>query len=238
MSEFGALLALQDQDIKVDQLEHKLATLPERATVEANAKAQAALADEIAGVEANREAIARDQKRLEDEVATVESHAADINDRLYNKGITSPKELQALQADLDSIKRRQSTLEDQVIELMEAAEPIDAQLATLAERRAQLIAEGEAAAAALVAAEGQTSADLDAARIDRAELAAQVEPEPLKSYEFLRPQYQGIAVARLVGTNCGGCHLMLSNMALEAIRHLPPGAVGQCEECGRILVPS
>jgi predicted nucleic acid-binding Zn-ribbon protein len=64
-----------------------------------------------------------------------------------------------------------------------------------------------------------------------------VGPEQLKSYESLRPQYQGIAVARLVGTNCGGCHLTLSNLALEEIRHLPPGGVGTCEECGRMLVP-
>jgi len=237
VSGFEALLALQDQDIKVDQLEHKLATLPERAAVDTNAKAQADLAAQTAVVQERRDAIARDQKRLEDEVATVESHAAEVNDKLYNKGITSPKELQALQADLDSIKRHQNTLEDRVIELMEAAEPVDAELAGLGARKAVLDAEGDAARAALTAVAGETEAELAEARTTRADLAGGVGPEQLKTYESLRPQFEGIAVARLVGTNCGGCHLMLSNVALEEIRHLAPGAVGQCEECGRILVP-
>ena len=43
-------------------------------------------------------------------------------------------------------------------------------------------------------------------------------------------------VARLVGTNCHGCHLTLSSMALDKIRRLPPDALALCDECGRILI--
>ena len=43
-------------------------------------------------------------------------------------------------------------------------------------------------------------------------------------------------MARLVGTNCGGCHLTLSAVELDRIRHQPGDAVVLCEECGRLLV--
>jgi predicted nucleic acid-binding Zn-ribbon protein len=236
MSAFEALLRLQEHDTRIDQLRHKLDTLPERGLVEANAAARTALEREVVPVQAQRDELAREQKRLEDEVAIVEAKAAEVGHRLYDGGITSPKELQALQADLDSLKRRQTQLEDQVLERMEEAEPVDAQLAELDRRRRALAAEGESASAALAAASSAVEADLDEALAARAGLVEAVPDEQLASYERLRPQFGGIAVARLVGTQCGGCHLSLSAVALESLRRLPPDAVAHCEECGRILV--
>ena len=39
------------------------------------------------------------------------------------------------------------------------------------------------------------------------------------------------------GSHCDGCHLELSSVEVEQIRALPPGEVATCEQCGRILVP-
>lgn len=236
MSAFEALLRLQDHDIRIDQLQHKLATLPERAAVEANAAAQAELERDAAPVQARRDELARDQKRVEDEVAVVEAKAADVHRTLYGGTVTSPKELQALQADHDSLKRRQTQLEDRVLELMEEVEPADAELAAFDGRRRTLAADGEAAEVALTVAVAEAEAELAQAVGERAGLAEAVAPEQLASYDRLRPQFGGIAVARLVGTQCGGCHLSLSSMALEAVRRLPEDAVAHCDECGRILV--
>jgi predicted nucleic acid-binding Zn-ribbon protein len=236
MSAFEALLRLQDHDVRIDQLRHKLATLPERAAVTANEAAQRALADQRVPVQARRDELAREQKRIEDDVAAVEAKAAEVHAKLYSGTVTSPRELQALQADHDALKRRQNQLEDRVIELMEESEPVDAGLTASDARAAALVSDGAAAREALVAASTAVEADLAAAEEERAGLAAAVSPEQLTSYEKLRPQYGGIAVARLVGTQCGGCHLSLSAVALQEIRRLPPDAVAHCEECGRLLV--
>ncbi len=67
-------------------------------------------------------------------------------------------------------------------------------------------------------------------------MAAGIDAELLARYEQLRHELGGIAVARLVGTNCGGCHLTLSAVELDRIRHEPGDAVVLCEECGRLLV--
>src|SRR4051794_34003383 len=106
MSAFEALLRLQDHDVRIDQLRHKLATLPERAAVTANEAAQRALADQRVPVQARRDELAREQKRIEDEVAAVEAKAAEVHAKLYSGTVTSPRELQALQADHDALKRR------------------------------------------------------------------------------------------------------------------------------------
>jgi predicted nucleic acid-binding Zn-ribbon protein len=231
-----SLLALQDQDIVIDQLEHKLSHLPEQATVKANAAAMVALEGSIATVQTERDAIARDQKRIEDEVATVETHAAEIHDKLYGGTVTSPKELQAFQQDHDALKRRQTELEDHVIELMEAAEPVDARLEALRTDRDRTAEEGTQARAALDEASGGVTGQLADARTHREELVANVPADQLAVYDKLRPQYGGIAIARLSGTNCTGCHLALSAVALDELRKLPPDAIAHCDECGRILV--
>lgn len=236
MSGLDALMHLQEIDIQIDQLQHRFAHLPERTALAENGAAQAASAKALAGVQAERDALAREQKRIEDEVATVENHAADVNKKLYSGSVTAPKELQALQDDFDSLKRRQTVLEDQVIELMEQTEPLDEQLATLAARQAELEREGAAATVTLAEVEAEVTAEQERVQSEREVAVPEVPPELLAEYDRLRPQFAGIAVARLVGTNCHGCHLSLSSMALDRIRTMPPDALVLCDECGRILI--
>ena len=65
---------------------------------------------------------------------------------------------------------------------------------------------------------------------------APVPAELLARYDALRAQLGGVAVARLVGGRCDGCHLALAQAALERIRLAPPDELVECEECGRLLV--
>jgi predicted nucleic acid-binding Zn-ribbon protein len=236
MSAFDALLHLQEHDTTIEQLEHRRATLPERERLAENERALETLAADEERTEVERDEVARDQKRVEDEVALVETKAGEVHKKLYGGTVTSPKELQALQADFDMLKRRQRELEDRVIELMEASEPIDASIAELAARRTALEAETVAATGALADALTAVDGELSVAHTERDEIAGNVPDDLLNAYDKLRPQYRGIAVAKLVGNNCGGCHLTLSAMALDRLRQLPPDALATCDECGRILI--
>jgi hypothetical protein len=58
----------------------------------------------------------------------------------------------------------------------------------------------------------------------------------MPTYERLRQRLGGVAVALLVGSSCGGCHLTLAAGEIDAIRRLPPDALVTCAQCGRILV--
>lgn len=236
MTALDQLLELQRHDTALDQLDHRQRTLPERTRLGEIDARRRALVDGVADVRAERERLAREQRRLEDEVAGVEEKAATVDRQLYGGGITSPKEAQALQADIESLKRRQATLEDEVLGLMEQAEPLDAQLAANDDAVAALDAERAAAEEALTAVEAELADAVATQRAARDDAAAAVPPELLATYEDLRPRLEGVAVARLQGATCQGCHLTLSAAEVDRIRHEPPDAVVRCPECTRLLV--
>jgi predicted nucleic acid-binding Zn-ribbon protein len=230
------LLVVQADDTVADQLRHRLGALPERAELDATIARIRALETETDAVTERRGVIARDLKRLEDEVAAIEAHMKATDAKLYGGAVNAARELQALQDELKSLKRRQNSLEDDELELMEQAEPMDADLARLADEHQAADDEATRLTAAVAEAEAGIAAELTAVEAARAAAIEDVAPELLAEYERLRGQLGGIAVARLEAKTCGGCHLGLSAVEVDRIRKTPAGELVHCEECGRILV--
>jgi predicted nucleic acid-binding Zn-ribbon protein len=235
MSRWDALLAVQDHDTHVTQLTHRRSTLPARAELTEAMAELTRLEQRAAEVEAERHELARLQQRLEDDISSINDKAAQHDKTLYSGTIGNPRELQALQDEIAALKRRVSQLEDQELELMEKIEPLDAELARLAAERSAL--DDRAAGLRVQIAEDEVAidAELETVRAEREALLPQVEPELLAEYAQLRTQAGGIAIARLVGGSCGGCHLALSAMEIDRIKKLPPEEPVHCEECGRLL---
>jgi predicted nucleic acid-binding Zn-ribbon protein len=236
VSDLDHLLDLQANDTHADQLRHKRETLPERARLVELDRQRASIEASVVEPRTTRDELAREQKRLEDEVATVEEKVAHVDKMLYGGGMTSPKEAQAFQADMESLKRRQSQLEDQVLELMEQIEPLDE---GLTESEAALVATADERAevmAALLAAENEVDAELERVAAARLDLVAQVPAELMAEYEQLRPSFGGVAVAKLVGATCQGCHLTLAAAEVDEIKRRPADAIVHCPDCGRLLV--
>ena len=235
MSRWDALLSVQEHDTAVDQLVHRRAHLPERAELEQVMAELTRIETAAKEVEARRHDLARNQQRLEDEISALTDKAAHHDKTLYSGTIGNPRELQALQDEIAALKRRISQLEDQEIELMEQIEPLDAELSRSATDSAQLDERGAALRGRIAEEEVAIEAELERVHAERDEVAATVEPDLLAEYATLRPQSGGIAIARLVGGSCGGCHLGLSAVEIDRIKKLPPEAPAHCEECGRLL---
>jgi predicted nucleic acid-binding Zn-ribbon protein len=228
-------LAVQEHDTAADQLEHRKVALPERGELEQAMAQLIALEGQATAIEAQRHELARDQQRLEDEIATISTKAEQHDKALYSGTVSNPRELQAMQDEIAALKRRIGQLEDQELELMERIEPLDADLAKLTGERSDL--DGRASALRAAIAEGEVSidAELVTVRAEREAIAAEVEPDLMAQYDSLRPKLGGIAIARLVGGHCQGCHLALSAVEIDRIRKLPPEEPATCEECGRLL---
>jgi len=235
MSRWDDLLAVQDQDTSIDQLVHRREHLPARAELDGVMQELAALDARSAEVEASRHDLGRDQQRLEDEITSLNERAAHHDKTLYSGTIGNPRELQSLQDEIASLKRRISQLEDQELEVMEQLEPLDQQLTGFASTRRTLDERGGALRAQIAEEEVAIEADLERVRKERDELAGGIDAELLREYEELRKRSGGIAIARLVGGSCGGCHLGLSAVEVDRIKKLPPDAPAHCEECGRLL---
>jgi predicted nucleic acid-binding Zn-ribbon protein len=118
---------------------------------------------------------------------------------------------------------------------MEQIEPLDADLAKLEAERAAL--DGRAAALRGAIAEGEVAIDgeLATVRAERDAAASSIAADLMAQYDQMRPKLGGIAIARLVGGHCQGCHLALSAVEVDRIRKLPPEEPATCEECGRLL---
>ena len=136
----------------------------------------------------------------------------------------------------DSLRRRQRSLEDELLEIMELAEPVAAQVSQLEEQQHDLLARRVVAKERLDEVEKAVVAELTAAEAQRANEAAAIAAPMLSEYERLRARLDGVAVSELVGTTCTGCHTTLAAMECERIRREPSDALVHCEPCGRIVV--
>lgn len=230
------LLDVQDHDTRLDQIRHRREHLPERGARDDLLAGLATVDVHLGDATTRRDELGRQQKRLDDEIASITAKRTAVNDALYSGTVTNARELQDMSEEIEALSRRITHLEDQDLEVMEQLEPVDARLGELAEERARLTEALTAAELHLTAAETELAVELDQETASRDTAAAAVPAALLAEYDTLRGGRGGIGVARLIGTQCGGCHLTLSAMEAARIRKHPE-EVTHCEECGRLLVP-
>lgn len=235
-ADLEVLLALQDLDMVIDQHRHRRAHLPERdelARIDAEA---ARLRPELEAVTASRDALAARQLEAENELAATEQRADAVSRRMYSGEVSASRELQAMSHDVDTLKARASMLEDQVLGILDERQPVDDQLAEVTTRVRDLARGRAETVRRLHDDEAAVDAEQAEAEGRRAEAAARIAGPLLATYDRLRARLGGVAVSRLIGSRCDGCHLTLPATELDRIRHLPPGEVVTCDQCGRILV--
>lgn len=236
MGSFDDLLTLQNHDSAADRLRHRRTTLPERAELEAKRAAHAELESQRLEVAERRDAELREERRLDDEVRSLEAKAKAVDTKMYSGTVSSPKELQSMQADIDMLRRQARDREDEELEVLVRREELDAEVAALEAAQAALVAEMQALLGAVEAQEREIDAELAAEESARAALAPNIPETTMKLYEQIRAGNRGVGAARLVGMNCQACHLGLPATEVDRIRHLPEDALARCEHCGAILV--
>jgi hypothetical protein len=236
--DLARLLAVQDLDTTITQLEHRRAALVETSGLAAVEGQLAALGAEQDDATARRAVLAATQKGLEEQIGTISERVSVIEKRMYAATGSSGRDLQAMNQEVRHLTERRGELEELELVSMLEQDPIDAELAGLRERTVPL--EAQAVELRRQVAESQVEIDgaLREATGSRAAEAALLPSGLADRYETLRAHLKGTGAARLVGSHCGGCHLELSSSEVEKIRALPPGDVATCEQCGRILVPS
>ena len=236
--DLARLLAVQDLDTVITQLEHRRAALVESTGLAAVNAQLASLEAEREDAAARRAVLAAKQRELEEQIAAISERGTVIEKRMYASTSSSARDLQAMNEEVRHLTERRAELEELELVSMLEQDPIDAELAALRERTVPL--EAQAAELRLQVAESEVEIDgaLSEAIGARAAEAALLPSALSARYETLRARLKGTGAARLVGSHCAGCHLELSSGEIEKIRAMPPGEVATCEQCGRILVPA
>ncbi len=233
MGVFATLLELQAIDTSIDQLRHRLAHLPESASVEEVVGRHRAL-------EVERRAAHGEADRLTNEIGAGEGRTEEIRHHLERlnrqmKTIIAPREAEALQHEIDTLKSEMSEIDDRCLAAMDDLGTAESRIAELA--RALEAVEGEEGSAreAEAAAAAEVRASIEEQQRLREAAAAGVPTAMLSSYDTKRSQLAGVAVARLTGLSCGGCHLDISRSEADQLGKTEEDE-RECPNCSRWLV--
>jgi len=226
------LLDLQDVDLAIDRLIHQRQTLPELTTYQEAAGRRERLEEIRKGKAVELRSLELDLDKAEGELELIEIKLKESETRLFAGGM-SGRETEQKRLEVQSLRGQQSALEDRVLGLIDQVDPVRTEVGRL---DAQLSTTGQEVAGleeVIAAAWRQIDAQIGRREESKREIAATISSELIALYEQLRKSKEGVAVGRLTGGQCGGCHLALSlPEQAEAADWDPP----RCLHCMRILV--
>lgn len=230
------LLDVQALDSRLDVLRHQRSHLPQLAELEALAANRTRVADEARDAQIAADDLTREQKKADADVEQVKTRRSRDQQRMDAGLVTSPKDLERMQAELVSLERRIGVLEDAELEIMERLEEVQTRLDAAVGRLGEIDAQAEALVTARDERWAQIDEELAAGTAERGPLVADMPDDLLALYARLREQKGGIGAAELRRRECGGCRLTLDNAELAVIKRSSVDEVVRCEECSRILV--
>lgn len=228
------LLRLQAIDTRLQQLAHKLRSLPQTTELQALAERDAGVRSRRAEAVGALEDARAELGRIESDVDVVEKRIARDGERLTHT--SSMKDVAALESELASLRKRLADLEDLELVVMQKVEDAETRVAEIDEERSAVAAETARLEAERDEAAGGLGVERDGAERDRTTIAGTVPEGLLAFYEQRRARGGGVGAALLRQRTCGGCTITLTGSDLEAVRRAAPDELVQCPECDRILV--
>lgn len=229
-----ALLQLQLTDTAIDQITSRMPKLPDvvasneaDAAVRAWEQRRAALEAEIAGFESSI-------GESEAAGSTITKQIVRLEQQL--KTVISPREAEALMHEIELSRSKRSAHDDEELAAMESLGAAEESLVEHLGNEAAIRAAADAALAAADLARAASHADLADKGSQREQMRSDLDPAVLRTYDSMRAQHNGIAIAKLNGLQCDGCHLDLSRGEVDDIKRLGPEELPECPNCGRLLV--
>ena len=231
---FRSLLPVQAADLRLAQLAHRRAQLPEHA-----ASADATKALDTARAEAKR--LAKRQGDITSEIERLEKRGKELDAKKAKydaqlKSVVVMREVEALQHEIATINAEHSSLDDSELALLDENESLDATLAAAHTALPELEASATNAATTLAAALSEVDRDIAAAHDERAQLAAGCDAESLALYEQVRARMTSAAVAEIVKGSCGGCRTALSPKEQAELKKVADTHDARCPYCSCLLV--
>ena len=231
MASAWQLWRLQETDTAITQIEARIQDLDSGQGLE---DVREDLDQEKAGIE--NEIVKKKLKLKQEELKLggMEEHLISLKEKVFKGDTANPKELMAMQKELEIATAQKSAQEERVLMLMEEADGLELKKRELdkkfkdidkilAERNEEYKKEKK-----------KLEDEVIIVKDRREKMASAIEPHVLKRYEDIRNKCNGIAVAKVIKGNCGGCFMTIPVPLLNRVRdrHME-----FCSNCGRILFP-
>ena len=139
--------------------------------------------------------------------------------------------------EIATIGERRDALDDQELAFLDEQSELAGEVARLDDALPELEAAAAAAGGSVGAAEAAIDAELAALAAERTALVAGLDAPTCRALRVPAARFGGVAVAKLDGSRCSGCHLDLSRSELDAVKRVGAGEFADCPQCGRLLVP-
>ncbi len=232
MKSYADLLDLQAVDSQIDRLLHDRENLPELALYKAAHEKVEELTVAEADAAEKLKQTTRSLDRTQGELGLAETKLEREQLRLYSGGM-SARDTDYLRREVEMLRTNKSKMEDELLRLMEFSEEQE-QAAQAAQAELEKVTVEKDRLASVIKAEWKVlDAELARREARKADLLPTIDSGMVTLYEELRVRKNGVGVAALEDSVCGGCHLSLTAAEeLEAKRSDPP----RCIHCRRILV--
>jgi predicted nucleic acid-binding Zn-ribbon protein len=230
MSAALGLLRLQQVDGRISQIEIRLGQI--RETLE-NDTELVGSRDLFKRAEIEEAQAERARRAAEAETAGQREKIQRAESSLYGGSVRNPKELQDLQADVASLKKQLTKIEELELESMLRLEGAQNNVRQARAHVDQIAARSEVEHAQLVQEQASLSRDLEDLQAERQAAVGAVAGHLLETYEGLRRQRRGVAVAEISDNACGACGTILTAALRQSARHA--AELVYCPSCGRIL---
>lgn len=228
-ADIGFASRLQEIDHRIAALEKEVAALPryiaelERQFAEHQKKFEAGRGSLIANQ--------KERKSLEGTVTDSQQKITRLKDQMLQA--KTNEQYKAFQHEIAHFESVISTSEDRILELMEAAETLEAEVK---KAEAELAVEKKHVDGQKVRAQERAVADQKAiaeAKSRRAGIEKEISPAVLKAYEYVRKKVGANAVCEVVDGTCTGCRLALRPQYYQELKTAQD--VRYCENCKRII---
>lgn len=230
-----ALLELQETDLLISRLRHKIDSDPLRAKL---AELEGRAEDLRRSAIAQRADLVDRQRRItevEDEVAQVRSRAQVQQDRL-DSGKIGIRDMSAVEHEIKKIRERQEELEMQSLELQEELEQHQRFLAQTEEAQQALASDEAATRDQIATTSEQPIAELGTAEHLRAQLREELPADLVAEYDDLRSRVGPLAVLRFEEGRLVNAPIELNMEELGALRREDPDTLWISQDWGYAVV--
>jgi len=222
------LYQLQEFELEIESNEQSLSRCLSRlGEGEALTRARAKLSN----TQQQLEGLNQEQHSLEWEIGDIGTRIAAVREALYSGRVKNPKELAGLQQEEKGLGTQRDRLEERVLDIMEQAELVTADLANINSELETLEGEWQSQQQKL-SAEIERLKKLISELKGKQQLVLAGIDSKMADYYYQLKKQKGWAVARVEQGTCRGCRISLSTAELQRARG---EQLVECNSCRRIL---
>jgi predicted nucleic acid-binding Zn-ribbon protein len=224
------LINLQDIDHRLNELKMQKGDLPQ--LIEVIKEDIDTKKSEAEDRKQRKEKSQSDRKLYEKEIEASKALFKKYEDQLYK--VKTNKEYDAISLEMDTKKIEVEGLEDKILKTLEEDQELEKELEELTEKIWELESQFNEYEKELEEISKLTAKEENKLLKEREKIAAKIEGRLLRQYERIKGAKEGIAVAPIKKSSCGGCFSAIPPQKIIEIREL--NRLFTCEYCGRILV--